>query len=173
MDREERPGLRAHAVRLASMADSPAREFFDRARGWVSGGLFLAGALAIIGSLLDWVTFTVAEQAVPDVRPSAPRSGLDVPDGRWVIGAAIVIIVCAFLLVLRRRAGYAGLAMLASILIGAISVSDYRGIADLTTEVGLVGIPHVGVGLTLVVAAAILGLLSSIAGVAATPRTDD
>ena len=154
------------------MADSPAREFFDKARGWVSGGLFLAGALAIIGSLLDWVTFTVAEQAVPGARPSEPLSGLDVGDGRWVIGAAVVIIGCAFLLVLRQRAGYAGLAMLASILIGAISVSDYRGIADVATEVGLVGIPHAGLGLTLAVAASIVGLLASIAGVAATPRTD-
>jgi hypothetical protein len=155
------------------MADSPAREFFDKARGWVSAGLFFAGALAIVGSLMDWVTFTVTEQALPGARPSDPRSGLDVGDGRVVIGAGVVLIVAAFLLVLRRRAAYAGLAMLASIVIGAIGVSDYRGINDLAAGIGFVGIPHAGLGLTLVVVASILGLIAAIAGVAATPRRDD
>jgi hypothetical protein len=154
------------------MADSPAREFFDRAREWVSGGLFLAGALAIVGSLLDWVTFTVTDQAVPGVRPSDPLSGLDVGDGGVVIAAAVIVILSAFLLVLRQRAGHAGIAMLASIVIGAIGVSDYRDIGEVSAEVELIGVPHVGIGLTLVVAASILGLLASIAGVAATPRSE-
>jgi hypothetical protein len=63
--------------------------------------------------------------------------------------------------------------MLASIVIGAIGVSDYRSIGEVTAEIDLIGIPHPAIGLTLVVAAAILGLLASIAGVAATPRRDD
>jgi hypothetical protein len=157
------------------MADPPAREFFDRAREWVSGALFLAGALAIVSSMLDWVTYKLGPGPTPGItfRVSEPRSGLDVGDGRWVLGAGIVIIVAAFLLVLRQKAGYAGLAMLASIVIGAIGVSDYRGIGEVTKEVDLVGVPHVGIGLTLAVAAAVLGLLASIAGIAATPRRDD
>ena len=47
------------------MADPPARDIFDRAREWVSAALFLAGALAIVGSLLDWVTFSVTEAHKP------------------------------------------------------------------------------------------------------------
>lgn len=155
------------------MADAPARDFFDKAREVVSMALFLAGALAIVGSLLDWVTFSVAEQAVPGVRPSDPLSGLDVGDGKWVLGAGVVVILAAFLLVLRQSAGYAGLALIASIVIGAIGVSDFRGIGEVTAEVNLVGVPHAAIGLTLVVAAAIIGLIASIAGIAATPRRND
>ncbi len=154
------------------MADPAARDIFDKAREWVSAALFLAGALAIVGSLLDWVTFTVAEPAVPGVRPSDPISGLDIGDGKVVAGAGVVMILGAFMLVLRQKAAYAGLAMIASVVAGAISVSDYRSIGEVTAQVNLVGVPHVATGLTLVVVASFLGLVASIAGVLATPRRD-
>ncbi|HEY7876476.1 MAG TPA: hypothetical protein VIG64_15280 [Actinomycetota bacterium] len=158
------------------MADAPARDFFDKARELVSAALFVAGALAIVGSLLDWVTFTLDPPlfGVIAPRPSDPISGFDVGDGWLVAGAGVVLIAAAFLLVLRRRAGFAGLGLLASMFIGAIAISDYRGVGDLTSdlarELDLVGEPHAAIGLTLVVAASILGLIASVAGIAATPR---
>lgn len=147
------------------------RDFFDTARAAVSGGLFLAGALAIIASLLDWVRFTL-DPGITSVNRDAspPISGLDVGhDGTVVLIAGLVILACAFLLVLRGRAGYAGLALVASIVIGAIAISDYKGVADLAPNVR-VGQPGVGLGLVLAVAAGLLGVLAAVAGIAATPR---
>jgi hypothetical protein len=154
------------------MSRPVARDFFDKARARVSAGLFIAGAVAIVGSLLDWVVFKLDPSALPNQDASLPISGLDVGgDGAVALGAGIALIVCAFLLVLRRRALYSGLALLASVVIGAIGISDYRGVADLAPNVR-VGEARPGIGLTLVVFAAILGLIASVAGIAATPRTD-
>jgi hypothetical protein len=152
------------------MADAPARDFFDKAREVVSAAVFIAGALAIIGSLLDWVTFPIDEHALPGVLSSPPLSGVDVGDGKWVLGAGVVIVVAAFLLVVRQSAGPAWVSLIVSMVVGAIGVSDFRGVAEVSAEVDIVGVPHVGVGLTMVVGAAILGLLASIAGIAASPR---
>lgn len=160
------------------MGQPAARDFFERAREVVSAGLFVAGAAAVVGSLLDWVSFSLVEPAGSAIRPgqhaSPPVSGFDVGDGKWVLGAGIVIIVAAFLLVLRRAAVYAGLALVASIVIGSIAISDYRGVANLTSDIArklnLVGEPHPALGLTLVAMAALLGLVVSVAGIAATPR---
>jgi hypothetical protein len=157
------------------MDDSLARDAFDRAREWVSGALFLAGALAIVGSLMDWVTFDFDDERFLElgVEPSDPISGFDVGDGWWVAAAGVVLIGAAFLLVLRGRG--AGLSLVASIVIGGIAISDYRGVgnvtSDLARELNLVGEPHPAIGLTLVAVAAILGMLASIAGIAATPRS--
>ena len=153
------------------MADSPAREVFESARVWVSGALFLAGSMAIIGSLLDWVTFVIDDERVLELgaRPSSPVSGFDVGDGRWAAAAGVAIIVAAFLLVIRGRG--AGLSLLASIVAGAVAIADYRDLTNLTADLAS-GEPQAGIGLTLVVAAAILGLLASVAGIAATPRRE-
>lgn len=156
------------------MADPTASgDAFETARQWVSGLLFLAGALAIVGSLMDWVTFTLDEPVIGKVvPPSDPVSGFDVGDGWFVAVAGAVVIAAAFSLVIRRRG--AGLSLLASMVIGGIAISDYRGVgnptSDLARELDVVGDAHVAIGLTLVVAAAILGLLASVAGIAATPR---
>ena len=173
MDREQRSRLGGHAGRLASMSDS-ARDAFDTARGWASGGLFLAGALGILGSLADWVRFTLDENlAVEGARPTPPLTGFDVGDGWWAAGASLVMIAGAFLLVLRARPGFGGLCLIASIVLGAIAISDYRGVSDYEPKINFVGEPHAAIGLILVVAAAILGLFASIAGIAATPRARD
>lgn len=160
------------------MADPAARgDAFETARQWVSGFLFLAGALAIVGSLMDWVTFGFDDRRFlePGVEPSAPKTGFDVGDGWFVAIAGVVVIAAAFSLVIRGRG--AGLSLVASMVIGGIAISDYRGVAnptsDLARELDVVGEAHVAIGLTLVVAAAILGLLASVAGIAATPRQRD
>jgi hypothetical protein len=160
------------------MADPAARgDAFETARQWASGALFLAGALAIVGSLMDWVTFGFDERRFLDlgVEPSDPVSGFDVGDGWFMMIGGVVLIASAFSLVLRGRG--AGLSLLASVVIGGIAISDYRDVGNLTSdlarELNLVGEPHPAIGLTLVVAAAILGLLASIAGIAATPRQRD
>jgi hypothetical protein len=156
------------------------RDFFDKARDAVGAGLFLAGAAAIIGAMLDWFTFTLPEPAgtvnVGNQRPSLPISGFDGRHGWWVVGGGIVLVVCAFLLVLRGRAVYSGIALLASIVVGSLAISDYRGAgeigSDLSRQLNIVGETHVAAGLILVVAAALLGVISSVAGIAASPRTD-
>jgi hypothetical protein len=154
------------------MSRPVARDFFDKARERVSAALFLAGAVAIVGSLLDWVVFKLDSSALPNQAASLPISGLDVGnDGAVALGGGIFLIVCAFLLVLRGRAFYAGLSLVASIVIGAIAISDYRGVADLAPAVRI-GEARPGLGLALVAAASVLGLIASIAGIAATPRSD-
>ena len=162
------------------MGPGAERDFFDRARGMVSAGLFLAGAAAVIGALLDWFTFTLPEPKgtvnVSNQHPSLPISGFDGVHGRWVVAGGIVLIACAFLLVLRGRGIYAGLGLLASVMIGSLAISDYRGVGDVGSDVSrqlnLVGEAHVAAGLVLVVAAALLGVIASVAGIAATPRSD-
>ena len=156
------------------------RDFFDKARERVAAGLFVAGAAAVVGSVLDWVTFSLPEPvgtvSQTNQKPSPPISGFDAGDGRWVMAGGAVIILCAILLVLRRQALYAGLALCASIVIGSIAISDYKGVGDISSDLSrrldVIGEPHVAAGLTLVAIAALLGLIVSVAGIAATPRAN-
>jgi hypothetical protein len=162
------------------MSRPVARDFFDKARERVSFGMFVAGAAAVVGSVLDWVTFSLPEPVgsinLSNQRPSPPISGFEAGDGRWVMAAGAVIIVCSILLVLKGRALYAGLAFCASLVVGAIAISDYKGVGDVSSDLSrkldVVGEPHVAIGLTLVAIAALLGLIMSVAGVAATPSGD-
>jgi hypothetical protein len=81
------------------------------------------------------------------------------------------------ILAIAPRSGYAWSAFWVAVAMGGIAFADYRAIADAGERiVGIVGRQSVGaearpgVGLTLVSVGAVLGLISSVAGIAATPR---
>lgn len=140
---------------------------------WAATGLFIAGSLLATGSFLDWVSI----EQLPDVIPAnqAPRAdpfnGLDIGDGYWTLLSGVVLAACAVLLVLRSSGRGARVAFVASIVGGAVAISDYRAIDRLFEEVEGIGVGITpGLGLSLAAAGALLGLISSVAGIAATPR---
>jgi len=149
--------------------------YFDRARASSAAGLVAAGAAAIVGSVLDWVT--VAPPIVVPVRQvhqTEPFTGIEAGDGQVVIGAAIGIIVCAALMMWRKKGLYAWLAFVTSMLIGGIAIADYRGIDTLFyQEMNRIGDPAPAFGLQLVVLSALIGLIASIAGIAASPHVEE
>lgn len=138
--------------------------------------MLAAGAAGIIGSLLDWVTITDLPTILPEseVPHAQPVSGIDATDGIWVIVMSVLVIDGALLLWLRRTSGWAWLGFLASIVTGAIGIADYRAIADETSgllqRLEVVGRVDHGIGILLVAAAGLLGVIFSLIGVAATPR---
>jgi hypothetical protein len=164
------------------------RDFFDVARAWASAVMLSAGAAAIIGSTLVWVSITVRPELQPgatfegqDNRPEEPEvtkpfTGLEARDGWWSLTGGVVLVVAAVLLWLRRRATWGWLGLVGSILAGAVAIADYRGIGDLSSSIShrmdIVGRARPAFGLTLVVAAGIAGLVASVAGIAASPREE-
>jgi len=175
-------GTRRHSTRAGE--PRAASDYFDRARSIASVALIMAAIAAIAGSLLDWVTIVPP----PGLRPGAdfggapveapvvtlPFSGLEAGDGRWVIGAGVVLLVAAILLVLRRRSFYAWIGLLASVVIGSIAFADFRAIGDSTSSLSrrmdIVGDARPAAGIVLVAIGALVGLVASAAGVAASPR---
>lgn len=171
MDGQQAPVLPNHDGRLTGM---PA-DYFDRARLSAATGMFIAGVLAVVGSALDWVTVkTPPRLPDEDVDKVRPFTGLDIPDGWWVMAAGIALALVAVLLVARKRGAYAWLGFAASTIIGAIAIADFRGISDtassLARRADVVGDMDPAIGIILVAAAAVGGLVASIAGVAASPR---
>lgn len=100
-----------------------------------------------------------------------PFTGLEVVDGWYVIGAAALLLVSAFMIVLKKTSLYAWMAFIASMTIGGIAISDYRGIEELHLDMEGIGrAPTQGMGLTLVAVAGLIALIASVAAVAASPR---
>jgi LPXTG-motif cell wall-anchored protein len=167
------------------MVAAPTRDFFDRARGWAVAVMLAAGAAAVIGSMLEWVTITVRPELQPGsrfedaervVEPeiSEPYTGLEARDGWWSLAGGIVLMIAGVALSTRKRAAWGWLGVLGAMTIGAVAIADYRGIGNLSSSIShrldIVGGAEPGVGLTLVVAAGIAGLIGSAAGIAASPR---
>lgn len=155
------------------MPSAEVSSYFDKARAVAASALFAAGAAAILGSLLEWVTVEARPPSVPEEQLDRlpPLSGIEVTDGWYVIAAAAVVLVSAFAIVLRRTSGWAWLAFVASMVIGAVSVADYRDIEGLFSEVEGIGRgPVPGLGLMLVIASSFVGIIASVAAVAASPR---
>ena len=155
------------------MQPAASRNYFDRARAVAASALFAAGAAAILGSLLEWVTVEARPPSVPDEQLDRlpPLTGIEVTDGWYVIAAAGAVIVAAFALVVRKSSGWGWIAFVSSIVIGAVSVADYRDIEGLFSDVEGIGRgPVPGLGLMLVIAASFIGVIASVAGVAASPR---
>ncbi|CAN5564637.1 hypothetical protein BH24ACT26_BH24ACT26_00700 [soil metagenome] len=166
------------------MVATPAHDFFDKARVWAVAVMVAAGIASIIGSTLAWVTITVRpelqegtrfeDDELEAPRITAPFNGLEARDGWWSLAGGVVLIAAGLALYLRRRAGWGWLGVLGAVTIGAVGIADYRGIGDLSSSIShrmdIVGGAEPGVGLTLVVAAAITGLVGSVAGIAASPR---
>ena len=156
------------------MSQAGTHDYFDKARSYAAAVLVAAGAAAIVGSLMDWVTIE-SPPIVPvdQIHQLEPFNGIEAKDGLFILGAAVVLILCAVMLVLRKRSFWAWGAFLASIAIGGVGVADYRGIDQIFyDEMNRIGDPSPGLGLTLVAAAGFIGLVASAAGVAATPRQE-
>lgn len=153
------------------MKDTDQADFFDKARGFAAAGMLASGGAGILGSLLDWVTIRSPAGFIGE--PSVPFTGIEARDGWYVIAASIVMIALAILLTWRRRGLYAWLGFLDSIVIGIIAIADYRGVNDLTSAISrrmdIVGDAEPGVGLILAAVAALIGIVASLTGVAATP----
>jgi hypothetical protein len=156
------------------MSAPPAQDFNERARSVAASVLFAAAAAAIVGSVIDWVTIEPPSR-LPPTENAEPFTGIEARDGWWVILGALVVMGCAVMLVLRRRSLYAWGAFLVWISVGAIAIADYRGVGDLNSDISQrmerVGDIEPGLGLTLVAAAALMGLLASAAGAAASPQS--
>jgi hypothetical protein len=164
--------------------------YFDSARRFAAAGILLAGLCAIAGSFLEWAVITerqVAEDVdfgedTGEIEPGQgePFKGIEDRDGRLTLVGGIGLVAAAVALVARKRTTFAWLAFWVSLAIGGIAFADYRTVSEneddaphgilLRHEVGAEANP--GVGLTLVAAAGMLGVISSVGGVAATPRTD-
>lgn len=161
------------------MAETPVRDFFDTARTAAAAGMLLAAAMGIAGVFLNWVEITPPEIVPDSQRPGTlPFSGIDVaPDGWVILAAAVLMLWLGGLLWVRRRSGPAWLGFLVSTLVGGIAVGRYREIGDITSslsdKMGIVGEARPAFGILLVIAAGVVGLLSSVAGIAATPRPRD
>jgi hypothetical protein len=161
-----------------------ANDIFDRARVWAAAGLVASGGAAILGAVLDWVTITdvppnpQTPQAEKEVSEGAvPFNGVEEGDGWIVIVFGVLLILLAVVLLLRRRGFIAGLALLSAVVIGAIGISDYRAIGDpnseLVREMELVGNPDPGVGIMLVAASGIIGLVAAVVGLISTPKAQE
>jgi hypothetical protein len=158
-------------------------DYFTRARNAGATGMFIAGIVAIIGALLDWVTITKRPAILPasEVEKAQPFNGIEltggwiVPDGWWVIGAGVVLVVGAVALVTRQTSGWPWLAFFAAVVIGAIAFADYRGIGEfdsaITRRMDIVGRAEPGLGIKLVAGAAVAGLIAAVAGVASVPKS--
>jgi hypothetical protein len=194
MDGEQTAAFLGHEVRLSPVVENAARavdrppDFFDVARKWAAVLLVGAGVLAVVGSMLDWVTITVRpslsenidfgdqRDALEAPQVTEPFSGLEAGEGYWVLGAGIVLVAMGALLLLRRRALYAWLALLASVVIGAVAFADFRGVGDLSSSFSrrmeIVGKARPALGLTLVAVSAFMGVLGAAGGIAASPKRD-
>ncbi len=163
--------------------------FFDRARRFAAAGIVLAGLCAITGSFLDWAVIT-ERQIAPNVDfgeevdleetgQGEAFAGIEDRDGRLTLVGGIALIAAAAALLARKRSTFAWLAFWVSLAIGGIAFADYRTVSEnddapggilLRHEVGEEASP--GPGLTFVAAAGMLGVISSVGGVAATPRAE-
>jgi hypothetical protein len=160
-------------------------DFFDRVRAVAVVVMVAAGAAIAVGSFLDWVSLTDVpdrtegadfgseEDFEGEEQRSEPVSGTETSYGLNALIAGLVLLGSAPVLLGRRRGKWAWLGFLASVVAGGLAIAAYRAIADesssLYRELDLVGRARPGLGLTLVAAGAIAGLLASVGGVIATP----
>jgi hypothetical protein len=148
------------------------RDYFERGRTWAAFGLLLAAVLLILGSLLDWVSVERLPETIPadQARFAEPFNGFDVRDGYFTAGAGIVLALLAVGIAVKGR--YAWLGFIVSMIAGAVAIADYRDIDGMFNDFGGIGAGiDPGIGLTLVTAGALIGILSSATAIAATPRS--
>lgn len=163
--------------------------FFEKARRFAAAGIVLAGLCAIAGSFLDWAVITEREVAenvdfgeeTDEIEPGQGEAfrGIEDRDGVIVLAGGVGLIATAVALVARKRTRFAWISFWVSLAIGGIAFADYRTVSLddeaprgilIRHEVGAEASP--GPGLTMVAAAGMLGIISSVGGVAATPRSE-
>jgi hypothetical protein len=156
-------------------------DYFDRARIVSIVVLAIAAAVAITGSVLDWSTAgelprlpeSQFEDDVERPEPSESFTGVDAGDGVVVIAAGAVMALCALMLGIRRRGLWAGIALVCSLVIGAVGIASYRGIGDIDSAISrkmnVIGEVDPAIGVLMVAVAGLLGLLGAVLGLVATP----
>lgn len=162
------------------MTEAGARDIFERTRLGAAAFLVVSGLAAVAGSVLDWVTIE-ALPIVPEGSDAArevaergtPFTGIEADWGWTTLVAGLVVLACGALLAWRERSRYALLAMLASIVVGAVGIAAYRAIGDesssLMREMARIGELSPGIGVVLVALGGIVGMLAAVAGIVATP----
>ncbi len=153
------------------MTEPETRDAFDRARSISAAFLVAAGAAVILGTALDWVTIEPPPIYPADQEPATrPFTGLETKSAPFLLIGAGAVILLALMLVMRRRSTYAWGAFLASMVIGAIAFQNYRGIEELFYEqMERIGEPAPALGLMLVAAGGVVGVIAGAAGIAASP----
>ena len=153
------------------MTEGKTRDTFDNARSVAAAGMVIAGASTIAGTLMDWVTVTPPVLIpVEQAAQAEPFSGLETRSAPFLLIAAGILILSALMLVVRRRPMYAWIGFLSAIVIGGIGFQNYRGLQELFFEqMDGIGTPHAALGLRLVVAGGIVGLIAVAGGLAGTP----
>jgi hypothetical protein len=189
VDGDQTAAFLGHEVRLSPVtAEAEQRDFFEVALRWAAVTLIAAGLLAVIGSMLDWVTITVRPSLSENIDFGSQRDGIEVPErtepftgleageGYYVLGAGVVQIAVGALLLVRGRGRYAWVGLLAAVVVGAIAFADFRGVGDLSSSISrrmeIVGRARPALGLTLVAAAAFIGVLGAAAAIAASPKRE-
>ncbi len=144
---------------------------FDRARSISAAFLVAAGAAVILGTALDWVTIEPPPLIPADQEAAAePFTGLETKSAPYLLIGAGAVILLALLLVARKRSMYAWFAFLVSIAIGGIAFQNYRGIEELFyVQMERIGDPDPALGLMLVAAGGVVGVIAGAAGIAAIP----
>ncbi len=156
-------------------------DYFDRARTVAVGLLVLAGGLAIAGSFMAWTTKgDLPEEILMQqgggllAELSDPVTGFDAGDGKVVIGAAVFVLVAALLLTVTRQSRYGLLALLASMVIGAVAIAAYRALDDPSSDffrkLDLAGEIDPGIGLIMCAVAGLLGVLAGALGMISSPK---
>ena len=185
MDREQALLFRRHRLRLSPVAETGVSDYFDRARRVAVAILLAAGAACVIGGVLDWATLDRCPEIVPGTTfeeseleepHPCPVRGIDTTEGKVAIAAGFAMLASGILLVLKARSSFAWLALFSSVVAGSAAIAAYRGIGDANSSIsrrlGLIDAYEQGIGLTLVAAAAIVGLIAAVGGIAATPHSD-
>ena len=183
--REQASLFRRHRFRLPGVAATGSVDFFERARLVAVSVLLASGVGCVVGGVLDWATLERCPEIVPgstfegdqiEDPPPCPVRGTDTVEGKVAIAAGFATLFAAILLTLQRRSSFAWLALLTSVIAGSSAIAAYRGIGDADSSIarrlGLIDAHDQGVGLVLVAAAAIVGLIAAVVGIAATPDTD-
>lgn len=157
-------------------------DYFDKARAVSVALLVLAGGLAVAGSFMAWTTKgTIPDEirlqsGVPVIEDqlSDPVTGFEAGDGKVVIAAAVFVLVSAMLLAVTRQGRYGLLALLASMVTGAVAIAAYRSLGDTTSDffrkLDLAGAIDPGIGLILVAIAGLLGVLAGSLGMISSPK---
>lgn len=158
------------------MEDDYAMDPLTKAR-WAGIALIVTAALlALVGSFLDWVTIE-PPPTLPDEEAAGtqPFTGVEARDGWIVVGASGFLLLFALGVAARGRSLYGWLAFLTSMFIGSIAVADYRGLTDFSSAIAqrmdLVGRASPAIGLIMVAAAGLIGILGALIAVAGSPRS--
>jgi hypothetical protein len=165
------------------MSDYARSDYFDRARVVAVAVLIVAAGLATAGSFLEWVTIGVrptvdpeadfGDQEIEEPQIRAPYSGVDATDGWYVIVGSAVLAGAAIALGIAKRRGFAWLAFIAAMFVGAIGFAAYRSVGNLDSSISrrmeIVGDPDPGLGITLVAIGGAIALIGAVLGLVATP----